>query len=1126
MGASPKAVYPDGYARLGISGVGDEIEIIPVTISEGGKNNFQTWRAEKERRMAIDVEFPAEAGAWSDGWISFKASKDGTIRLSLLGPYVPENGKRKMIRMMYDDLVLEGAVLVNGDFETRSGSELKGWTPYYTDNKDLGPKVLPTRGVGESAAVMAWHDGGVSQAFAVKKDQIVTLKIKCRIPDAMDFSLADESAVFLDLKSAANMGFADETAGDGKGGWSDQGPDNDLRSFDPKRTDFGGVPFQIISPEKNQGRAVMSFRGATLAVPLTEARIDMKRPAPAKNLYILHTTCFNQTKGSVGTVTVHLQGGGEKNFDIKSAREVADWWGAGNLPNGAVVFKQPNRTTAVGLYLSRLDLGELENVSGVSFKSSGSVVWIVVGATLSTRDIPLPVDRALKFQANDEWKVVDLSEVRIKPGSALDLSALVEPGPSGKYGRVKPMPGGALVFENRPEKEVRFFSFQILVNHLFEKKRSALEAPTEEETRANIREWASLVRRQGYNLVRLQSPELYLKFGIKEDYEINAVNLARFDYLVACLKEEGVYYGVDLMSFTGWKAESWNDGLAKRYRERFLVDDDSRSHWETGVRQFFTHVNPLTKTSLANDPSVVFVTCYNEQDLAFLADATFNHPDFRPMALAKWRAFLAAAYRDNPSGLSKTWGLSEAGAAAMYQMGDIAGGGNRAADVGKFLFQLEDNMAAWYLEKLKSFGYTGLAIQYDVLSQYLHHAVHARNNVVANHGYHGHPSDGSNPGSRVQQDGTVSGAGAYFRSRLAARFLDRPFLITEYGSPYWGRYRHEEAVLFPAYAGLQGIQGITVHAQAVVLKADKIMEDFTVGRDPIGRASQVLAAFLYGRGDVAASKKRLELVLSDDWVFQGGNVFKSVESGLTRLSLLSQFGLRYEGRPVPNGIPPAPAADLSFKADRGGEVSGTAWTATTVDVKNSDTAARAIAEMRSRGILKADNLTDHDKGVYQSDTGEIFLDSGAERMSVTTARSCGIVLKAGASGNAGNALVAKTAIPAAIGLASLDGKTLAESGRLLLLYITDAVNSGLETSEDRVVLKKMGELPILVQSGKASFKIKNARAGKLRCWAVGMDGSRNEELALRSSEAGSVELDLDTSKLKKGPALYFELAAE
>jgi len=60
----------------------------------------------------------------------------------------------------------------------------------------------------------------------------------------------------LDLSKAANMGFADEIAGDGKGGWTDQGSLNDLREFTLRGLNkLQYVDFYIIDPEENDGKS-------------------------------------------------------------------------------------------------------------------------------------------------------------------------------------------------------------------------------------------------------------------------------------------------------------------------------------------------------------------------------------------------------------------------------------------------------------------------------------------------------------------------------------------------------------------------------------------------------------------------------------------------------------------------------------------------------------------------------------------------------------------------------------------------------------------------------------------------------------------------------------------------------
>jgi hypothetical protein len=77
--------------------------------------------------------------------------------------------------------------------------------------------------------------------------------------------LAEKNALFISLREAANMGFADPVARDGKGGWTDQGPRNDLAPFPVGKRLFGVVPFEILSPASNGGRScVVQSKNPTL----------------------------------------------------------------------------------------------------------------------------------------------------------------------------------------------------------------------------------------------------------------------------------------------------------------------------------------------------------------------------------------------------------------------------------------------------------------------------------------------------------------------------------------------------------------------------------------------------------------------------------------------------------------------------------------------------------------------------------------------------------------------------------------------------------------------------------------------------------------------------------------------
>ena len=49
-------------------------------------------------------------------------------------------------------------------------------------------------------------------------------------------------------------------------------------------------------------------------------------------------------------------------------------------------------------------------------------------------------------RADETWKPIDMSALSVRPGSALDLSGIHEPGPAGKYGRA----GRRLPFRETP----------------------------------------------------------------------------------------------------------------------------------------------------------------------------------------------------------------------------------------------------------------------------------------------------------------------------------------------------------------------------------------------------------------------------------------------------------------------------------------------------------------------------------------------------------------------------------------------------------------------------------------------------------------------------------------------------
>ena len=75
---------------------------------------------------------------------------------------------------------------------------------------------------------------------------------------AAAFSSEPCRTVPVDISRTVNMGFRDDTAGDGKGGWTDQGPKNDMRSFPVEKRKFANIGFEVTDPAENGGKASLT----------------------------------------------------------------------------------------------------------------------------------------------------------------------------------------------------------------------------------------------------------------------------------------------------------------------------------------------------------------------------------------------------------------------------------------------------------------------------------------------------------------------------------------------------------------------------------------------------------------------------------------------------------------------------------------------------------------------------------------------------------------------------------------------------------------------------------------------------------------------------------------------------
>ncbi len=926
----------------------------------------------------------------------------------------------------------------------------------------------------------------------------------------------------VDFSKSANMGFADEKAGDGKGGWSDQGPGNDFGEFDVKASEFGGVPFKIIDPATNDGKAVLSFRHDSFPAGLTSVSVDLPAGSSGRYLYLLHTACWNGAKDDevVGVAIAIARDGSAHPVAIQSKRDIADWWNPARLPNGVVVTAKPNQSSQVGVYLSRFDLGAQVDAKTLTLSTTGKALWIVAAATLTNRDIPLPEMKRLTITAGDEWKALPDADLAVKAGTALDCSSWLDHAPAGSKGRVIARSDGTLAFANEPDRPVRFF----VVSGFPTKNPDEVDA------------LADTIQRQGYNMVRLHfldqfiadqhkawgktlSVEAQMEFDRRLEAGepfLKPENLDLIDRFVAALKKRGIYLYLDaLSSWTGcYPANCWySDNGVGSLKPRLYYDPVARRHWHNAVKAWFTRVNPYTGTSFATDPQVVAVLGMNEPTIG----VNDNGKEGRLLPL--WRAFLARRFAD-VAAYRKAWSHPEPQVASIEEAPFFAQSdlwhSARGRIVAEFFNQLEEETAEWMEKELRSFGYEGLFTQYDWLYSLRLYLPRSKVGMVSMHGYFAHPTEMVSPKSKTSPNSALADALNWWRGIASARISGKPLAVTEYGQVYWNRYRYEEGLSVGADGSFQNMSILCAHSWPVALKP-VVAGPFNVGADPVARASQVVTGLAFMGGAVAAAPHRVDIPLSRDLALDHAE--KAISGDQTRIGLVTGLATAVEGRE--SSVPPA----LRLPLGDGAKTMDAAFYSTVVDSEGG-TFAGAIAQLRAKGILPQGNRTDPEKKIYESETGEILLDAPRKRLTVTTPRLVGICAdKVEGAAQVGKMTVVSASVSASITLSARDGQMVESSRRLLLVVSTDARNSGESyEDEDGVVMRKVGVLPVLLRTGRFMVDIARAAdAPALRAWALAMDGTRRDELPVTVKTDG-VRLEIDTGAWSCGPSPFIELA--
>lgn len=1092
-----------GTARIDLISGNAGLRVVSTAAGVSGKN--MNWLPPEKAKRMLYFQQRNSCDEWSTMKFSFAADRDTTVRITLRGPYlVTPQKKRLPAAVFYDELRIDGKPAPNGGFEPGENAGRR-WNHLISD------RGLAASGNG---VLRVTHDDPESFSLRVKAGKPVQIEVLHRDAGLLE---PGPDVTPLPLARWANRAFADQTAGDGKGGWTDQG-EQSLRGIVPQRS-YGGMEFDIPA----SGNAVVTMDSPH---DRTGVKTFTLTPGSEKKyafLYLLHAAAWVASSGEkLGSATVQYTDGSESRFSVENGRNICDWWLMTALPNARSVYLQNREEGRGGFLMTRFPL-DAKPVKQVRFDTLGKGIWVIVGASLSSRDVSVQTkQRECRFTA-PRWKRADMQQLDLVEGSALDLSGRKRFSPE-KDGAMQIDRNGAITFRTQEGKPVRLIGFNAFPS-LYRMK-----GASREEIHRTIDRCLEQAKRMGYDYFRTNFLLDRDPFqGAAADFEFNPEYLDRLDYLVAACRRYGLYiYGTTASYQLGRK--EWN----KPFQQRAALKNETlfgvparREEWKKLIVKLLTHVNPYTGIAYKDDPAFLCFEFYNEQEISL--QSLLRAPESFPAETlafinAKFVRFLEKKY-GTAKELSKRWGMTVRNFPEVkFHSGKFTG--NRAFTGDWQLFCMENAAECldFFNGVMREIGCDRYISQYNFLPSIGFSRVRAeKTHLVSMNTYFRHPSKMMSRGSVVRQESSLTGSGSeYFKKAATCRIAGMPLFVTEYNHCYWNRYEYEGGIFFPAYSALQSFAGITVHQSPVMEENRPLrLENFRVATSPTKRANEFLAMSLFRRGDVQSSPHRVELLFPAEFLEDGNAGAGAVNTSQAALAFLTGITLRFPELPAKAENGP----ELSFLPEQSATIHSGAWSSS-VEGSVFGNLADSVAKLRTAGILPKNNPTDADAQCFVSDTGELSLDTRARRLKVITPKTEAVILKPDDANLALRQLTVHAVdTGCAAAVTSLDDLPLAESRHMMFVLNTNSVSEGLVLSGDRSTLIEPGKnAPPLMETARIRVSLRcDGKSWKL--YPLSLSGERRKPLPVTQQTDG-IAFRLDTALLPDGTTPFFELKGE
>lgn len=586
----------------------------------------------------------------------------------------------------------------------------------------------------------------------------------------------------------------------------------------------------------------------------------------------------------------------------------------------------------------------------------------------------------------------------------IDLSFVyAKEKPAGKHGFLK-AEGDRFVFEDGTE--ARFWGTNF---------NSAQCWPPHDHSEKVARRLAKI----GVNMVRFHqmdgewsTPNIF-QFSRGENgpntLTLDPESMDRLDYLIHCLKQEGIYVYMDLLTYRRFKtgdgveaADQLQDA-AKPYStfNRRLIKLQKKFNQE-----IWTHMNPYTKLAYKDEPAIALVEVTNENDL-------FS----RNVTVEPYRTELEELYRE--------WAAENKIRVGKEKLEFTSN------DEEMYPFY-RDLSRVYYEEMIQHMRETGVKIPIagtNWTRNTAHLTAQLAGDFTDSHAYFydfGLWHDGSR---RFMNDAMTGRRNNMIPGLAFYRVQGKPFFVSEWDHVWPNEWRAESSLLLAAVGAMQGWGGYAIHTYRYTLDEDVDMiakpvtanalngvyyrgGSFDAFNDPAKFGLFYHAALIMRRGDVKPAEKTLNIVPVDELRVRSGPPWEMSPE-------------KHRVETVLPGM--TPGGDIVITSD---------------ETYIAPDATEVLSDTRElyRNLEKQFGWIDSPmtKAVY------------------------GFVGKAGAI-QLNNATFEVGTAFATVAISSLDEDPITRSGNMLLTAVGRAENTGMKYNEERTQVLDVGHGPIQVE---------------------------------------------------------------